>query len=83
MALTVGAQQLPNGHFDSWKTACGSTEAFDDKNTFRQRPGVEPESWNGSSVNQKVMMSVNEELVFNENNSVKLVVCNLPVFFCK
>lgn len=73
MALTVGAQQLPNGHFDSWKTACGSTEAFDNDETFRQRPGVEPESWNGSSVHQKVFMTVKKELVFNDNNAVKLV----------
>ena len=62
-AVAVQAQQLPNGGFDSWKTACGSTEAFGTgtlsspkKGEMRQRPGVEPTDWNGSSINQKVVI---------------------------
>lgn len=65
-ALTVQAQYLPNGSFDNWKSACGSTDAISGNN---QRPGVEPMDWNGSSVNQ---MSMKKELVFNVDNSVKL-----------
>lgn len=61
IALSGNAQHLPNGNFTNWKTACGnsyqsskggwtgSTPAGE-----RKRPGSEPESWNGSSVNQKV-----------------------------
>ena len=78
-ALTVQAQYLPNGSFDSWKSACGSTEAFGTGSSsspktgeMRQRPGVEPTDWNGSSINQKVVINKKEKLVFNDNNSVKL-----------
>ena len=63
LALSGNAQHLPNGNFTNWKTACGnsyqsSTSKFWGGTTpdgERQRPGIEPESWNGSSVNQKVM----------------------------
>lgn len=65
-ALTVQAQYLPNGSFDNWKSACGSTDAVSGNN---QRPGVEPMDWNGSSVNQ---MGQNKTLVFNEGGAVKL-----------
>ena len=69
-ALAVQAQYLPNGSFDSWKSACGSTDAV---GSMRQRPGVEPTDWNGSSVNQKVsIFSTQKELVFNDGNAVKL-----------
>ena len=58
-AVAVQAQQLPNGSFDNWKSSCGSTEAFGTGGVtspktgeMRQRPGVEPEDWNGSSINQ-------------------------------
>ena len=78
-ALTVQAQYLPNGGFDSWKSACGSTEAFGTGSMsspktgeMRQRPGVEPAEWNGSSINQKVVMTKSQQLVFNEGNAVKL-----------
>ena len=78
-ALTVQAQYLPNGSFDSWKSACGSTEAFGTGSMsspktgeMRQRPGVEPTDWNGSSINQKVVMTKSQELVFNDNGAVKL-----------
>ena len=65
-AFAVQAQYLPNSSFDSWKTSCGNTDALNDMN---QRPGVEPDGWNGSSVNQ---MGQKKQLVFNDANSVKL-----------
>ena len=55
VALAVQAQhQIPNGSFDSWKGSCGSTYQSSNGNEMRQRPGDEPTSWNGSSINQKV-----------------------------
>ena len=79
-AVAVQAQQLPNGSFDSWKTACGSTEAFgtgggtsSKTGEMRQRPGVEPADWNGSSINQKVLFTVKKELISNDGNAVKMV----------
>ncbi|MBR2380733.1 MAG: hypothetical protein IKA86_07075 [Paraprevotella sp.] len=79
-SLSVSAQYLPNGDFSSWKTSCGSTEAFGTGSSsspktgeMRQRPGVEPTEWNGSSINQYVMLGVEKELVFNESNTVKMV----------
>lgn len=69
-SLTLSAQQLPNSDFQSWKTSCGSSDAMGD---MRQRPGVEPTDWFGSSVNQKVGIEKREELVFNDNNTLKLV----------
>lgn len=73
--LTAHAQQLPNYGFDNWKASCASTEAFNkDGSSMRQRPGVEPTDWNGSSVNQKVSGVTKEEtLVFNDGNAVKMV----------
>ena len=65
-AFAVQAQYLPNSGFDSWKSASGSTDAA---GSMKQRPGVEPSDWNGSSVNQ---MGQKKELVFNDNNTVKL-----------
>lgn len=77
--FTAQSQHLPNGSFDSWKSSCGSTEAFgtggmtsSKTGEMRQRPGIEPNDWNGSSINQKVMMEKKQELVFNEGNAVKL-----------
>lgn len=78
-AVAVQAQQLPNGSFDNWKSSCGSTEAFGTGGVtspktgeMRQRPGVEPEDWNGSSINQKVFMDKKQQLVYNSDNAVKL-----------
>ena len=78
-ALAVQAQYLPNSGFDSWKSACGSTEAFGTGSAsspktgeMRQRPGVEPTGWNGSSINQKVVLEKKQQLVFNDNNAVKM-----------
>lgn len=72
LTLTAGAQQLPNIGFSNWKSACGSTEAFGASTGFRQRPGVEPTDWNGSSVNQKVGLEKKETLIYNENQTVKM-----------
>lgn len=78
-AVAVQAQQLPNGGFDSWKTSCGSTEAFgtggltsSKTGEMRQRPGVEPADWNGSSINQLVLMQKKQELIYSENGAVKM-----------
>ena len=73
--LTAHAQQLPNYGFDNWKASCASTEAFNkDGSSMRQRPGVEPTDWNGSSVNQKVSgVTKEEQLIFNDGNAVKMV----------
>ena len=64
------AQQLPNSSFENWKSSCGSTEAFGYSTGMRQRPGIEPTDWNGSSVNQKVVIEKKQELVFKETSSV-------------
>lgn len=53
VAGTAGAQYLPNVGFDKWKTACGKTFQASDKSE-KQRPGEEPEGWNGSNVKQSV-----------------------------
>lgn len=76
LTLTAGAQQLPNIGFDNWKTACGSTEGFGTGKSYnspvtgemRQRPGVEPTDWNGSSVNQQVSMEKKQTLVFKDES---------------
>ena len=59
MALNATAQTLPNGTFEAWKSACGDTYSPNNgKLTTAQRPGVEPEGWNGSSVNQMGFVKV-------------------------
>lgn len=79
LTLTAGAQQLPNIGFSNWKTECGSSEAFgtggltsSKTGEMRQRPGEEPTDWNGSSINQKVIMQKTVTLIFNENQTVKM-----------
>ena len=62
--MMANAQQLPNVGFEDWKTACGNTYGMDDKTGYRQRPGVEPDGWNGSSVNQTVILNKKQDLVF-------------------
>lgn len=62
-ATIANAQQLPNVGFEQWKDACGSSEAFGFSTGMRQRPGIEPTDWNGSSVNQNVIVTVEKELV--------------------
>ena len=71
--MMANAQQLPNGGFEEWKTACGETYGMDDNIGYRLRPGVEPEGWNGSSVNQTVLKQNKQEvLVFNVDGAVQL-----------
>ena len=77
-ATVANAQQLPNVGFDSWKGTCGSSEAFGFSEGMRQRPGDEPTGWNGSSVNQYVIMTVEKILVsktsgYDDNGSAVLM----------
>lgn len=79
LTLTAGAQQLPNIGFSNWKTECGSTEAFGrggltspKTGEMRKRPGVEPTDWNGSSINQRVISTASQTLIFNDNQTVKM-----------
>ncbi len=77
-AALTNAQQLPNVGFDSWKGTCGSSEAFGFSEGMRQRPGDEPTGWNGSSVNQRVIMTVEKILVsktsgYDDNGSAVLM----------
>lgn len=72
--LTASAQSLPNGDFQQWKTTCGKSDQTSINNFYESapfglatRPGVEPQDWNGSNVNQTV---------FNQNaSSDALVTC--------
>lgn len=57
--LTASAQSLPNGDFQQWKTTCGKSDQtspnFESAPAgLATRPGVEPQDWNGSNVNQTV-----------------------------
>lgn len=65
---TVNAQQLPNNSFEEWKGEgnCGNTYQSSSSGTGntpageRKRPGDEPAGWNGSNVNQKVIMEASK-----------------------
>lgn len=52
--LPVCAQYLPNRTFKDWKKTCGSTYQTSSGVGKITRPGIEPASWNGSNVKQKV-----------------------------
>lgn len=65
--LTASAQYLPNGDFQQWKTTCGKSDQTSFNGRFplspvglNNRPGIEPEDWNGSNVNQTVLMNKKE-----------------------
>lgn len=65
--LTASAQYLPNGDFQQWKTTCGKSDQTSFNGVFpyspvglKNRPGVEPEDWNGSNVNQTVIANKKE-----------------------
>lgn len=65
--LTASAQSLPNGDFQQWKTTCGKSDQTSFNGAFpyspvglKNRPGIEPEDWNGSNVNQTVLMNKKE-----------------------
>lgn len=79
VAFAASAQQLPNVGFSQWKGAAGNTFAIGTGGSNspktgedRQRPGDEPTGWNGSSINQKVMMTKEEILVTNIDETVML-----------
>lgn len=85
---TTSAQQLPNNSFTDWKSACGNSDQISSsgETDSRQRPGVEPTNWNGSNVDQKVIISVkNSNFVTRETsgysgNSVCLKNCRVEAF---
>lgn len=57
--LTASAQSLPNGDFQQWKPTCGKSDQTSPNfgsapAGLATRPGVEPQDWNGSNVNQTV-----------------------------
>lgn len=65
--LTASAQYLPNGDFQQWKTTCGKSDqtSFNGAIPYspvglKNRPGTEPEDWNGSNVNQTVIANKKE-----------------------
>lgn len=65
--LTASAQYLPNGDFELWKTTCGKSDQTSFKGYrpyspvgLKDRPGIEPEDWNGSNVNQTVIANKTE-----------------------
>lgn len=69
LAICVNAQHLPNVGFSEWEDAGSSYQSSTEGGIsfspagLRQRPGTEPVDWNGSSVNQKVMMSASKILI--------------------
>lgn len=85
--LTASAQYLPNGDFEQWKTTCGKSDQtsinkYLDTAPFglATRPGVEPQDWNGSNVNQTVFgyNASNDALVTRQkegDNSYVRLVC--------
>lgn len=68
LALSANAQHLPNGNFTNWKKNCGNSYQSSTPAGERQRPGSEPESWNGSSVNQKVMGTEKKETLVTKDS---------------
>lgn len=78
------AQQLPNSDFSKWKTACDKSYCWIMKVAGGnwsaedvQRPGIEPESWNGSNINQTYVATVSKDNLVtrpeNETSVVKLM----------
>lgn len=79
--LTASAQYLPNGDFQQWKTTCGKSDQTSFNGAFpfspvglKNRPGTEPEDWNGSNVNQTVFINKTESglVTKGSENFVKL-----------
>ena len=63
LTFSVFAQQIPNSDFEQWESAGSSYQSS--RTEYRQRPGKEPVSWEGSSVNQKVSIATKtQELIF-------------------
>lgn len=87
LAVAAKAQYLPNGNFEAWKNENGMGSTYQSSGGsmgggnkalgLRKRPGSEPVSWNGSSVNQKVVMQKKNILIsrskgFGSASAVKL-----------
>ena len=79
-ADVVFAQDVVNGTFEAWKTAAGSSYTSNNGLTETQRPGIEPEGWNSSSVNQ---FGVKKEMIAKggEENDAHAVLTNNFVGF--
>lgn len=90
--LTASAQYLPNGDFQQWKTTCGKSDQTSINNYYESapfglatRPGVEPQDWNGSNVNQTVFAqnAHSDALVTRQGNAenfyVRLVCTKVSV----
>lgn len=89
--LTASAQYLPNGDFQQWKTTCGKSDQTSPNYGsapagLATRPGVEPQDWNGSNVNQTVFGKnvIKETLVTRQkegdNFYVRLVCTKVGAF---
>lgn len=89
--LTASAQYLPNGDFKQWKTTCGKSDQTSPNigsapAGLATRPGVEPQDWNGSNVNQTVFGKnvIKETLVTRQkegdNFYVRLVCTKVGAF---
>ena len=88
--LTASAQSLPNGDFQQWKTTCGKSDQTSPNfgsapAGLATRPGVEPQDWNGSNVNQTVIAqnAHSDALVTRQGNAenfyVRLVCTKVSV----
>lgn len=64
----ASAQQLPNFGFNDWKGTCGQTTGTADSGGAQSftRPGDEPVSWSGSSVTQKVFVTMDFKTCFKQ-----------------
>ena len=80
-AFAQAQYYIPNSGFENWKGSAGSTYQSSDGSLgggksalgLRQRPGDEPADWEGSSVNQKVMMEKKETLIESSSYNGKAV----------
>ena len=84
-AFAQAQYYIPNSGFENWKGSAGSTYQSSSGSLdggksalgLRQRPGDEPADWEGSSVNQKVMMEKKETLIesssYNGSKAVKMI----------
>lgn len=90
--LTASAQYLPNGDFELWKTTCGESDQTSPNvgsapAGLATRPGVEPQDWNGSNVDQTVIniKAQSDALVTRQGNAenfyVRLVCTKVGVNF--
>lgn len=56
------ASLVPFGDFEAWKNECGTTQQTGSGGGDRQRPGSEPEGWNGGSLNLGVKLIATSDL---------------------